>query len=103
MDEHTLGNVIWHTSEEGGGPDVGISIGLGNGKSLWIGEITSERYADGGDDAKALGDDSGWWMMIYPDCLPLAKFTNGEGARELSDQIEALARRGAFPETRDDR
>lgn len=33
------GKVTWHVSEEGGGPDVGISIGLGNGRQLWIGEL----------------------------------------------------------------
>lgn len=37
-DEFKPGYVVWHSSEEDGGPDVGLTIGLGNGKLLWIGE-----------------------------------------------------------------
>jgi len=39
------GQVQWHTSEEDGGPDVGIMVGLGGGKLLWCGELLD---AEGG-------------------------------------------------------
>ncbi len=40
------GYVVWHSSEEDGGPDVGLTIGLGGGKMLWAGE-RSGREGDG--------------------------------------------------------
>jgi len=40
------GYVVWHSSEEEGGPDVGITVGLGEGKMLWVGE-RSGREGDG--------------------------------------------------------
>ncbi|NII59806.1 hypothetical protein [Sphingomonas aerolata] len=40
------GYVVWHSSEEDGGPDVGITVGLGDGKMLWVGE-RSGREGDG--------------------------------------------------------
>ncbi len=43
--ESAPGRVGWHTSEEGGGPDVGISVGLGSGSSLFIGDLLDR---DGG-------------------------------------------------------
>lgn len=44
--EAEAGFVVWHSSEEDGGPDVGITIGLGSGKVMWIGE-RSEREGGG--------------------------------------------------------
>jgi len=60
-----LGHTIWHCSEEGGGPDVGITIGLGKHGHLWCGEITKDRWEDAGEDAAALGDDFGSWLILY--------------------------------------
>ena len=37
------GRVTWHSSEEDGGPDVGLTVGLGDGKMLWIGERSSKE------------------------------------------------------------
>ena len=34
--EDTLGHVIWHSSEEDGAPDVGLSLGLGDGRLLYL-------------------------------------------------------------------
>lgn len=33
------GAVTWHSSDEDSGPDVGLSMGLGDGKLLWVGEV----------------------------------------------------------------
>lgn len=91
-EEYTLGHVIWHMSEEGGGPDVGISIGLGGGKALWIGDITDREHLEA---TAPMGGPGGWWLMFYPDRVPFAKFTDAEAAREFSDHIESLARNAA--------
>jgi hypothetical protein len=37
-DMTAAGLVTWHSSEEDGGPDVGLSLGLGDGAMLWVGE-----------------------------------------------------------------
>lgn len=37
--ELSPGQVQWHSSGEDNGPDVGILIGLGEGKALWLGEL----------------------------------------------------------------
>ena len=34
-----IGEVQWHSSDEDGGPDVGILLGLGGDKMLWVGEM----------------------------------------------------------------
>lgn len=47
VDPETLpGHVICHSSDESGDPDVGVTVGLGGGKSLWLGELL---LSDGGD------------------------------------------------------
>lgn len=40
------GAVLCHCSEDDGVPDVGVSVGLGDGKLLWLGEL---RLNEGGD------------------------------------------------------
>jgi hypothetical protein len=77
------GYVVRHCSEVDGGPDIGMSLGLGRGRALWVGEITRDAHAGAGEDAAALGDDTGWWLMTYPDRIALAKFVNAERAREF--------------------
>jgi len=68
------GFVVWHSSEEVGGPDVGITVGLGDGKMLWIGE-RSGREADG------MG------LMVYSDKAIDANASVGE-YDEIRDLIE---------------
>lgn len=96
-----LARVTWHTSEEGGGPDVGISIGLGKGRALWVGEITNDRHADGGAEVAALGDSNGWWLMLYAGkgagTKVFGKFVDAEGARTFCDLIEELAVKRSAP------
>jgi hypothetical protein len=87
-DETVLGRVTWLTSDEqDGGPDVGMILGLGDGQSLYIGEITIARWLTGGPKVAALGSDSGWWMAIYPAGTPLAKFADTEAAQTFFDAI----------------
>src|SRR3990167_5454630 len=85
-----LGRVTWHCSEEGGGPDVGISLGLGNGRMLWCGEITKDRWEDAGPEAAALGNDFGWWIILYAkdETKVIGKCLDQRAAQ---DMIETLA------------
>lgn len=46
--ETSPGQVICHCSEDDGVPDVGISIGLGGGSALWIGELLASDGASFG-------------------------------------------------------
>lgn len=63
MDER--GFVTWASTEEDGGPDVGITIGLGPEVGhLWFGEITRQRYESEGCDEYA-DSDMGWWLLHY--------------------------------------
>ena len=32
------GSYVWHSSD-GDGPDVGVSLGIGNGRMIYVGEI----------------------------------------------------------------
>ena len=61
-----FGETQWHSSEEDGGPDVGILIGLHDGAQLWIGELSRRRWGDAGGDAMGLGSDMGSWFVLYP-------------------------------------
>jgi hypothetical protein len=88
---YDLGRSTWHCSEEGGGPDVGISLGLGDGRMLWCGEIARDRWDEAGEDAKALGTDFGWWIILYsPDSAEvIGKCVSGEAAQRLMEQLAA--------------
>ena len=62
IDQADVGSLIWHSSCEDSGPDVGISIKLGDSKMLWCGEITNKLHdsLDG-----ACGGVGGWWLILY--------------------------------------
>lgn len=94
IDESALGVVQWHCSEEGGGPDVGVSLGLGEGRTLWAGEISKQRHAEAGDEAAALGDDFGWWLIMYEkqSAQVIAKCLNCYEARSMFDLIASALR-----------
>jgi hypothetical protein len=94
--EAERGKVTWHCSEEGGGPDVGVSLGLGDGRILWCGEITKHRHAEAGEEAAALGDDFGWWLILYgkKESHVIAKCVNGYVARDMLDVLAATMSKG---------
>lgn len=81
------GNVCWHSSEEDGGPDVGISVGLGGGM-LFVGEVP--------------GLIGGWSMAYYPasgDRIDVADTVNADEAREVIEKIALVIQRAARKET----
>lgn len=93
----TRGLVVWHSSGEDMGPDVGISVGLGNGRSLWCGEINRDRWNAAGEEAAELGGDSGVWLIIYgpteDETHVLGRMIdNREASERLTSAIEAAFR-----------
>lgn len=40
-----LGSLVAHSSEDGAGDDLGLSVGLGSGQMLYVGEVPEERGA----------------------------------------------------------
>lgn len=89
-----IGAITWMSSDEYSGPDCGISIGLGNDRFLYCGEISRKRWEEAGEDAAALGNDFGWWLILYePDkTTVLGKMLDGYTASVLMDQLTALYR-----------
>jgi hypothetical protein len=86
--DSSLGAVTWHSSDVGTGPDVGISIGMGAGKVLYVGEISRDLHAAGGKDVVALGADDGWWLVMWPDAEILARFVDQQQARTFMERLE---------------
>lgn len=89
------GFLCWHSSDPDGGPDVGISMGLGQGRMLWAGEISRSRHAEGGEEVAALGCDGGWWILLYGslEVTIVGKAVDAESAREMIEAIGGAASR----------
>lgn len=90
------GGVVWACSDEDGGPDVGIWLGLGGGKVLYVGEITEDVYNQGRPDVVEVGDSGGWWMTL--DGIPLAKFACRYAAADFIETLSAKLRLSAPPQ-----
>jgi hypothetical protein len=90
--------VTWHCSEEGGGPDVGISIYLGPEDRLWAGEISRKAFDDNNGDAHFDGD-GGWFLLRYQgqEIKLIAKFIDGPEAQEFIEWTAAMVRSCALP------
>ena len=106
MDEQNLtpGQVQDHCSDEGGGPDVGQLLALGGGKYLWAGEITHARWSEAGSEAQELGDDFGWWLILYEnegkDSTVLGKFVGPEIGLLLIQEMSSALTKTALTPTR---
>ncbi len=68
------GKVTWHSSGEDEGPDVGLQLDLGHGRSLWLGEGQKPN---------------GWQFSLVQgdDIIPVADVIDHEQARDLFDLI----------------
>lgn len=99
VDETELGKIFWHCSDEDSGPDVGRSLGLGNGRSLWFGDITEARYEDAGPEAAALGTSCGTWIILYGpaanETVVLGKAIDGYVGEDALSTIAAAIRTAA--------
>lgn len=78
------GELTWFSSGEDEGPDVGLSVGLGNGHHIYVGEIANKTLEDAGispSDHPGIG----WWILI--DDEPVAPVADIEAARRLCDEM----------------
>lgn len=95
------GGVVWASTGEDSGPDVGIYLGLGGGRVLYIGEITEDVYDQGRPDVADVGGSGGWWMTL--DGVPLAKFACEHAAADFIEMLAAKLRPAPPPERGDAR
>lgn len=94
------GLLVSHCSDpDGGSADVGVSLGLGDNRMLWAGEISSTKHAET-DGAAELASDDGWWLILYSHDQGegLAKFCSAEAAQSFMDQLGAVVRNGTAPD-----
>lgn len=96
VDAAPFGALIWHSSGEDEGPDVGVSIKLGDEALLWCGEITNRLYEET-EGAEQFGGPWGWWVILYdgPKSIAIAKCCDGCATRDAFDRLSALLRRAA--------
>lgn len=73
------GGVTWHSSGEGEGPDVGLQLDLGGGRSLWLGE---GQKPIGWQFAVIMGDE----------IVPVADVIDHDQARALFDDLAVAVR-----------
>ena len=91
-EDRRQGRVTWHSTEEDGGPDVGISVYLGDQKRLWCGEISDALFVQckGGEH---FGSPNGWFIVFYgPEPMLIAKCGDQENAKAMVETIAWLAR-----------
>jgi hypothetical protein len=79
----------WHSSEEDGGPDVGILFKVDDKRSVWCGEVSKKTLVEA--DADHLGDDFGFFIVLYDETKPqgqqtelLAKAADQERGNKLA-------------------
>jgi hypothetical protein len=85
------GTVLWHSSEEDGGPDVGIQVGLGEGWTLYFGELAEATLEDHG-----IGEElrASWWAVLWGPKTErvLGAVPDTYEAREAAEEIAARLR-----------
>ena len=86
-DETEFGRLTWLSSEEDSGPDVGVVLGLGAGRALFVGELANVTLEEHGLDPK----DGSWWLSMYEpdDHIILGPVRNEYGARDVFDRLFA--------------
>lgn len=91
LDSAPIGSLVWHSSGPGEGPDVGVSIKLGDDKLLWCGEITDRLYGET-QGAAELGGAGGWWIILYDGqySRAIAKCCDGYDAKDAFERLSAI-------------
>lgn len=94
----SVGGVTWHSSEEDGGPDVGISVCLGENDRLWAGEISRSLFGElAGEDH--FDGDVGWFLVRFRSegAEIIAKFGEAHVAQEFIEQVAQWVREAGAP------
>lgn len=94
-DRAARGAVVWHCSEEEGGPDVGMSLGLGDGRALYMGELADETIEACGIDPGH--DGTGWWLALdtASEMVVFGAVVDQDNARAAFDVLEHAINRSA--------
>lgn len=96
-EDTSIGGITWHSSEEDGGPDVGVSVYLGEGRRLWCGEVSRSLFEEC-DGAEWFPNDMGCFLVYYdPAPRLLAKVGDYDQAREFIDVLAMVARDADAP------
>lgn len=80
--------VKWHCSDADSGPDVGLSLTLDGNRELWCGEISLKLWLDLPAEGQQLGDDTGWWIILYdPEPTVIGRCVSQEAATTMMEAI----------------
>lgn len=93
-EDTNVGYVTWHSSGPDKGPDVGVSIYLGDNDRLWAGEISRDLF-DRCNGAENFDNDFGWFLVRYMpdnDTRLIAKFSEKHEALEFMDHVAVWVR-----------
>lgn len=94
IEDTAIGGITWHSSEVDGGPDVGISVYLGDENRLWIGEVTDSLFCQSGKEH--FSSDGGWFLVWYkPEPVLIAKCADDLDARDFIEHIASMLRLSA--------
>lgn len=63
-EDKTIGRITWHTSDEDSGPDVGISLYLGENERIYVGEISRALFERCGGP-EHFDSDGGWFIVHF--------------------------------------
>ena len=87
------GAVTWLSSGPDEGPDCGLVVGLGDGRSLYIGEISDSLIREAGIDPEDFAG-VGWWIALDEQgpFRIIGPVADAEGARALADALAAALR-----------
>lgn len=103
IEDTTIGGITWHSSEDGGGPDVGVSLYLGPGEKLYAGEISDVLFVNCGG-AEHFDSAGGWFLVHFAEkggTTLVGKLGDRGIAQDYIESIAALARRAAAAEDRE--
>lgn len=94
IDETERGRMVAFCSEGDGIPDVGVSVGLGNNRVLWIGELSNQRHRDTVEaHGEEVGPNAGWWLVLFEgekEGRVLGRFIDAAEARDFADLMVEL-------------
>lgn len=88
-EDTSIGGITWHSTDEDSGPDVGISVIVGENDRLWCGEISRALFDDQ-NGPEHFPDDMGWFLVRYGpnnDTKLIAKFSDQYAAQEFIEEI----------------
>lgn len=94
-----VGGVTWHSSDEDGLPDVGVSVYLGPDDRLYCGEISRDLFERCGG-AEHFDNDLGWFLVRFApgnQTRLIARVGDRDAADDLIETVAFWAREATLP------